>query len=103
MDYGTYLQTVLVLAVVVSLIFGAAWLARRAGLAGNGPRALRGRRRRLTQVESLALDGKRRLVLVRRDGREHLLLLGGGADLVVERDILPVEPAPEFLPEGPTA
>ena len=31
------------------------------------------------------LDNKRRLVLVRRDEREHLLLLGGVTDVVVER------------------
>jgi flagellar protein FliO/FliZ len=34
--------------------------------------------RRLALVESLMLDPQRRLVLVRLDGREHLLLLGEG-------------------------
>ena len=34
--------------------------------------------RRLSLVESLMLDPQRRLVLVRCDGREHLLLLGEG-------------------------
>jgi len=34
--------------------------------------------RRLAVVESLMLDPQRRLVLVRCDGREHLLLLGEG-------------------------
>jgi flagellar protein FliO/FliZ len=34
--------------------------------------------RRLALVESLMLDPQRRLVLVRCDGREHLLLLGEG-------------------------
>lgn len=100
MDYASYLQTVAMLAVVVALIFGVAWLARRTGVAGGGQVAGR-RRRRLAQVESLALDGKRRLVLVRRDGREHLLLVGGAADLVVERDIAPAEPAAETMPAAP--
>ena len=34
--------------------------------------------RRLALVESLMLDPQRRLVLVRCDGREHLLILGEG-------------------------
>ena len=41
--------------------------------------------RRLTLVESLMLDPQRRLVLVRCDGREHLLLLGDGR-LLAEAD-----------------
>lgn len=41
--------------------------------------------RRLAVVEVLPVDDRRRLVLVRRDGAEHLLLVGGpGGDLVVE-------------------
>ena len=34
--------------------------------------------RRLTVVESLMLDPQRRLLLIRFDGEEHLLLLGEG-------------------------
>jgi len=41
--------------------------------------------RRLALVESLMLDPQRRLVLVRCDGREHLLLLGEGR-LLAEAD-----------------
>ena len=41
--------------------------------------------RRLALVESLMLDPQRRLVLVRCDGREHLLLLGEG-HLLAEAD-----------------
>ncbi len=85
MDYGSYLKFVLALAGVIALIFGGAWLARRAGLSTlPGPR---GRQRRLAVVEAIALDGKRRLVLVRRDEREHLLLIGGANDLCLDRDL----------------
>ena len=38
---------------------------------------------RLQLQASLALDPRRRLCLVRADGREFLLLIGGGSDLVV--------------------
>ena len=37
--------------------------------------------RRLSVVESLNLDANRRLVLVRCDGRERLLLLGEGQEI----------------------
>lgn len=82
MDWDLYVRGVVALVVVIALIGMAALLARRFGAAGG--LALNRRSRRLGLVEALPLDGKRRLVLVRRDGVEHLLLLGGGADLLVE-------------------
>jgi len=39
--------------------------------------------RRLSLLESLPLDARRRLVLVRCDQTEHLLLIGGEHDLLV--------------------
>ena len=39
---------------------------------------------RLKIVEAQYLDARRRLVLVRRDDREHLLLLADGRELVIE-------------------
>jgi flagellar protein FliO/FliZ len=65
------------LAAVVALILLAGRLARRAGLA---PRAAGGR---LWLEESLSLDARRRLLLIRCDGRALLLLTGGGQDQVV--------------------
>jgi len=38
-------------------------------------------------MDATAVDSHRRLVLVRRDDIEHLLLIGGPTDVVVERDI----------------
>ena len=60
-------------------------------------------------MDATAVDSHRRLVLVRRDDVEHLLLIGGPADVVVESDIrighhravLPGEPARE--PHAPPA
>jgi flagellar protein FliO/FliZ len=42
---------------------------------------------RLQVVESIALDLRRRLVIVRCDGNEHLLLLGNEHDIVVDTRI----------------
>lgn len=98
MELESYLRFVLALGAVLGLIGLIAWAARRFGLVPGGAVG-GGRGRRLGVIETMPVDGKRRLVLVRRDDREHLLLLGAGTgnDLVVERDIaakaLPVPPA----------
>lgn len=83
MGFDTYWRFLLALAFVVALIGACAWIARRLGLAGR--LATRGGQRRLAILEVLPLDGKRRLVLLKRDGVEHLLLLGQQNDLVIER------------------
>lgn len=81
-----YVQAVLALILVLGLIMGMAWLLRRYGL-GEGGRSPLGRKKRLTTVESAVVDARHRLVLVRRDDTEHLLMVGPGDSLVVERDI----------------
>lgn len=43
-----------------------------------------GRRRRLQIIEVLPIDARRRAVLIRRDDREHLVLLGANSDTVIE-------------------
>jgi hypothetical protein len=48
---------------------------------------LRQRERRLGVVETASVDSKRKLVLVRRDDVEHLLIIGGPVDMVVETGI----------------
>ncbi|MBL8578853.1 MAG: flagellar biosynthetic protein FliO [Mesorhizobium sp.] len=47
----------------------------------------RNRKTRLAVMDATAVDSHRRLVLVRRDEIEHLLLIGGPTDVVVEREI----------------
>lgn len=47
----------------------------------------RNRKTRLAVMDAAAVDSQRRLVLVRRDDVEHLVLIGGPTDVVVERDI----------------
>ena len=48
---------------------------------------------RLGITEAIALEGKRRLVMVRRDDVEHLVLIGGENDLVIEQGIKKASPA----------
>jgi flagellar protein FliO/FliZ len=88
MDLSNYLRFVAALAFVLALIGFATWLARRYGVGG---RAVPGKRgdRRLGIVEIATIDAKHRAVLIRRDDREHLLLIGGASDLVIETGIVP--------------
>jgi flagellar protein FliO/FliZ len=75
------------LVLVVALIFALAWVAKRLGFGGRLASA-RGKRR-LGVQEVLSLDSKRRLILLKRDGVEHLILLGLNDDVVVETGIIP--------------
>ena len=86
---------------VLALIFLVGWLARR--FAGNrlGANTNRGRMPRLAVIDAAAVDGRRRLVLVRRDNVEHLLMIGGPTDIVVEPNIVRGTPARDQLPPRP--
>jgi hypothetical protein len=83
---------------VLALIGLAAWLLRR--FAGNrlGASANRGRMPRLAVVDAAAVDGRRRLVLVRRDNIEHLIMIGGPSDIVVEPNIIRATPPQQQMP-----
>lgn len=80
-----YLRFLLALAAVLGLIALFAWGARRFRLGGLAGTAMASGR--LEVVEALLIDGRQRLILIRRDDREHLLLLGTERSLVVENDI----------------
>jgi hypothetical protein len=86
---------------VLALIGLAAWLVRR--FAGNrlGANTNRGRMPRLAVIDAAAVDGRRRLVLVRRDNIEHLLMIGGPTDIVVEANIVRAMPVRDQMPSRP--
>ncbi|MGE3868616.1 MAG: flagellar biosynthetic protein FliO, partial [Pseudorhodoplanes sp.] len=84
--------------VVFALIGATAWLVRRFGTARLGGQAARGRQPRLAVIEAGAVDGRRKLVLVRRDNIEHLLMIGGPTDIVIEQNILRTQVAREAPP-----
>jgi flagellar protein FliO/FliZ len=86
-------RLVAALVFVLALIGLCAWLLRR-----FGPSMRLGRHGRLGLVESIAIDSRRRLLLVRRDKTEHLLLIGGARDLVIETGITTAVPADSHAP-----
>src|SRR6476646_9578217 len=97
---------VVAFVIVLALIGLTFWLIRRFGGARVGNGAQRGRQPRLAVIDAAPVDGRRRLVLIRRDNVEHLLMLGGPSDFVVEQNIVravPVNPprdVPVPRPEG---
>lgn len=74
--------------VVFVLIGVTAWLVRRFGTGRLGTQTTRGRQPRLAVIDAAPVDGRRRLVLIRRDNIEHLLMIGGPSDVVVETNIV---------------
>jgi flagellar protein FliO/FliZ len=94
-------QLCLAFLIVLGLIWAAAWLLSRSGrerLEGAS-----GRQLRLAIIDSASFKGSRRLILIRRDNVEHLLMIGGPTDVVVESNIqrargtsveVPVTPSP---------
>ena len=77
-----YFKFVLALLFVLGLIGGFAIIAKRAGLGNRGP-VVRGKSKRLSIIETMALDQKRRVVLIQFDNSEHLLLLGTNNEQVI--------------------
>ena len=87
--------------VVLALIGVVAWLIRRFASNRLGANTQRGRMPRLAVIDAAAVDGRRRLVLVRRDNVEHLLMIGGPSDIVVEPNIVRAAPGRDQLPPRP--
>ncbi len=87
MDLEDYFRFAVALFFVLGLIGLLALIAKRFGMM---PRVTRGGSRgdkRVNIVDVTNIDGKRRLILVRRDDREHLILLGVNGETVIESAI----------------
>ncbi|BCW88174.1 hypothetical protein sos41_13120 [Alphaproteobacteria bacterium SO-S41] len=91
MELDALIRMAAALGAVLGLVLLAAWAMRRFGLGGlamttAGPK-------RLSIVEARRLDARRQLVLLRRDGIEHLVILSATGETVIETGI-PAEAAP---------
>src|SRR6266700_1708874 len=87
-ELPTALKIIIALIVVGGLMGGTLYVVRRFGSERLRASAGRGRQPRLAVIDAAAVDGRRRLILIRRDNIEHLLLIGGPTDVVVEPNIL---------------
>lgn len=86
MNFLDLFRAIFGLAITLGIIGLAAWAARR-----YAPEFLarfqgqQGQQRRMKVVETLVLDPSRRLVLIRVDEEERLILLGEGRELIEPR------------------
>lgn len=105
------------LGIVLILIALFVFILKR--LTGTRLSAGRSRQPRIAVMDATSIDTRRRLLLIRRDNVEHLILVGGPTDIVVEQNIIkgaPIgagasrnhgtmpnyaAPAPEASPEAP--
>ena len=92
MDLLDWARAVFALIATLALILGAAYAARRFNMLQPQAKGVR----RLAISESLMIDPRRRLVVVRFDAREHLILLGPGGDILVgDVEAKPIQTEPE--------
>ena len=98
LGYANYFQFFLALVFVLGLIGLVAIIMRHYGLGGaiRFGRKTRAGRRRIEVVDVAPVDARRRLILVRRDDVEHLILLGAHEDILVESSI--TRPLEEAVP-----
>ncbi len=85
MDSMMLLKFFCAFAFVIGLMMLFSFMLKKLGLAGASFSPMG--KRRLKVVEFLPLESRRKLVLIRRDDREHLLVLGSNGETVVESNI----------------
>ncbi len=110
---ASLLMAIVIVGVALLALVAVFWLMRNRS-ASTFIRGGRNRQPRLAVLDAAAVDTRRRLVLVRRDDVEHLILIGGPTDVVIESRIglsgpvsiptvLPVEPLNMAAAAKPTA
>ncbi|HWT64374.1 MAG TPA: flagellar biosynthetic protein FliO, partial [Ochrobactrum sp.] len=79
---------ILIFAIILGGIFVVLSIIRRFSGGTFATNGRTGRQPRLSVMDAAAVDSRRKLVLIRRDDVEHLLLIGGPTDVVVEQNII---------------
>lgn len=84
---ATLLTAIIIVAVALLALVGVFWLIRNRA-ASTFIRGGKNRLPRLAVLDATAVDTRRRLVLIRRDDVEHLVMIGGPTDVVIESRIV---------------
>jgi flagellar biogenesis protein FliO len=104
MDILSMIRTFGALGLVLGMLAGALWVVRRYDIKLPG-RVSGSGRKRVELVERLSVDAKRSIALIRRDGCEHLILIGPEGHVTLETGITAPEPvaAPAPAEAAPAA
>lgn len=87
MDLASIVRTLGGLATVLGIMSAALWMVRRYDIRLPGRTGML-RVSRLELVERLPLDARRSVALLRRDGREHLILIAPEGHLILESAVV---------------
>lgn len=85
LDMGMVLKSFFAFCFVMSLMFLLSWALKRYGFPGKS--MLPGSKRRLKVIEQIQIDQRRKLILIRRDDKEYLIVAGPSGETVVESGI----------------
>ncbi len=91
MDYISVMRSLFALLFVLGLIVAVAWMWRRF----VQPQEINSfkKTRRLSVIQSIMLDGRNKLALIKRDDQEHLILISQTGNLIIEKNITAESPA----------
>jgi hypothetical protein len=98
---GALVAQFVVALIVVIVLFAVIAAFARWRNKNAGPAQARGRQPRLAVMDMAVVDDRRKLLLIRRDNVEHLVMIGGPSDLVVESAIMRNRPAPHAADRTP--
>lgn len=88
MEMSDYLKFVMALLFVIALLLLLAYGAKKIGLMARVTvNSAKTKGKRLDIIEILPVDARRKLMLIRRDDVEHLVMLGNERDMVIEQNI----------------
>jgi len=100
LNFGSMIFDIPLIAIgVIIVIIVAIWVLMHLRPPSPFIRGGRNRKPRLFVVDAAAVDARRRVVLIRRDNVEHLVMIGGPNDILLETRI----PAPIGARRSPSA
>ncbi len=88
MTQGSALVLTVILALLFVIVLAVVLIPQLKRFARTSYKGSRSRQPRLAIMDATDLDARRRLLLVRRDNVEHLIMIGGANDVVVEQGII---------------
>ncbi len=100
-DLTQLITFIAIFILVIAMIGIGAWLLKSLLSGGSAAASgiLRSREKRLGVVEAASVDGRRKLILIKRDDKEHLIMTGGPVDVLIETGIEASRPiTPESEP-----